>query len=574
MSYESGRERRKKESALIYSRKFFLNNLVVITAVAFLIGFIFGHSEGMLLLVDQFFEISIKDDTIRREPIQFLGDLLKNEIELNEFLRKEYGDYFKILFDKVTLNKLFVISERSKEALLRKMMIRIVENKVSPKAEGTRFTWVTAGDSFAAGHGNLFRQSYTAVLESTVKDAFKVAGIEFKAKNYGMGWLSSGPELALCMESIYGSNIDILSWDFQLTDTPKKDHVPLWVNRAGIHPSNPVLFLMDSNSTERYQNHFEKVDIDGLSSVLLDHDFFLQIQKERLPDVHDSSISQKSLPKAIQYHICAGGVEGLQSCEDVWRNYICEDYNHGSLCLQHKYDLQRECRTTRYQRSWTPGWKTHLFKGRLLGYFLVQMLGDALIKLDKIRRLQGLKTWQNILQFLMQREEDNKEQFINSKLPKDLIQHYPIPFSTLFRKQVMCHTALFPAEIRYQGILTESNKKGYGPGQYELGLNENTPYRGSVLPLIHGHGSSSRCDHMDIDYKDYFLVTSKNKGGLMVTLPNHAEIATYYHNNYKQSGHAPSSYILICSMPCKAGEKFHSHFTLSSFILFLTNPRG
>lgn len=68
------------------------------------------------------------------------------------------------------------------------------------------FTWVTAGDSPAAGHGNLCSQSYTAILEETVQHHFEASGIQFRAKNY-----ASAPELALCMNEVFGGDIDVVA---------------------------------------------------------------------------------------------------------------------------------------------------------------------------------------------------------------------------------------------------------------------------------------------------------------------------------------------------------------------------
>jgi len=73
---------------------------------------------------------------------------------------------------------------------------------------------MTAGDATAAGHGNLYSQSYTAILQDTVEKAFNALGIEFIAKNYGMGQYASGPELGLCMNEVFGDDIDVLVWDF------------------------------------------------------------------------------------------------------------------------------------------------------------------------------------------------------------------------------------------------------------------------------------------------------------------------------------------------------------------------
>ena len=55
-----------------------------------------------------------------------------------------------------------------------------------------------------------------------------------------MGGYISGPELSFCMESIHGSHIDILSWDFQTMENSKLKHdsdsierILIWGNRVG-----------------------------------------------------------------------------------------------------------------------------------------------------------------------------------------------------------------------------------------------------------------------------------------------------------------------------------------------------
>lgn len=80
--------------------------------------------------------------------------------------------------------------------------------------QSVRFVWATGGHSSTAGHGNYFDESYTAVLESTVRSVFAAAGIEFEGRNFAMGGTASGPETAWCVDSIFGANDpDILVWD-------------------------------------------------------------------------------------------------------------------------------------------------------------------------------------------------------------------------------------------------------------------------------------------------------------------------------------------------------------------------
>jgi hypothetical protein len=56
--------------------------------------------------------------------------------------------------------------------------------------------------------------SYTAVLERAVKDAFEAVGLQFIGRNYAMGSSNAAPEIALCIDEIFGTDIDVLVWDF------------------------------------------------------------------------------------------------------------------------------------------------------------------------------------------------------------------------------------------------------------------------------------------------------------------------------------------------------------------------
>lgn len=91
---------------------------------------------------------------------------------------------------------------------------RRLQDEDSKSKLRAKFIWATGGHSAAAGHGNLYNESYTAFMERTAKDVFASVGIDFIGKNYAMGGTSSAPEVALCAEAIYGSDPDAVSWDF------------------------------------------------------------------------------------------------------------------------------------------------------------------------------------------------------------------------------------------------------------------------------------------------------------------------------------------------------------------------
>ena len=80
------------------------------------------------------------------------------------------------------------------------------------------WTWVTAGHSASAGHGNFYREAYTGVMERDLQPLFAAVGVNWQAKNYAMGGTTSAEEMALCFHSIYGKDADFVSWDFGMTD--------------------------------------------------------------------------------------------------------------------------------------------------------------------------------------------------------------------------------------------------------------------------------------------------------------------------------------------------------------------
>ena len=80
-----------------------------------------------------------------------------------------------------------------------------------------RYVWSTGGHSAAAAHGNMFNESYTSYMESDLVDVFASVGIEFEGRNYAMGGTGSAAEIAMCWEEIFGTDVDIFSWDYGMT---------------------------------------------------------------------------------------------------------------------------------------------------------------------------------------------------------------------------------------------------------------------------------------------------------------------------------------------------------------------
>jgi hypothetical protein len=74
------------------------------------------------------------------------------------------------------------------------------------------FVVAMAGHSAAAGHGNLFQQSYTLQIQWILEGVFARLGVKHEARNFGMGGLGTSQN-GMAASSIYGHDIDFLHWD-------------------------------------------------------------------------------------------------------------------------------------------------------------------------------------------------------------------------------------------------------------------------------------------------------------------------------------------------------------------------
>jgi hypothetical protein len=83
----------------------------------------------------------------------------------------------------------------------------------------SKYVWATGGHSAAAGHGNLYNESYTAYMERDLKDIFGSIGIDFEGRNYAMGGTASAAEIAMCWEEVFGVDVDFFVWDYGMTGT-------------------------------------------------------------------------------------------------------------------------------------------------------------------------------------------------------------------------------------------------------------------------------------------------------------------------------------------------------------------
>ena len=266
------------------------------------------------------------------ERISHLLDSLSSaNVSLDGLLRDDYGEYADKAFDRREIlgrGDVFTWpSNLSTYRLKRRMKRKVVEAQLGMGNRTTRFAWVTGGHSAAAGHGNLLNQTYTATMQVGAEIAFGAVGVDFVAKHRAMGSTASGPEISLCMEALFGDDIDILWWDYGMTDGRQHWLYSLWSERAGSHLTFPTLFAYGGGDIH---NELEK---RGQSGFVLKKTKKMRL---KLPDSNSHS-HPEDLPPAVAYYRCGNTVENEEPCK------------------AHKWDVA-PCAKVKGQTSWHNGW--------------------------------------------------------------------------------------------------------------------------------------------------------------------------------------------------------------------------
>ncbi len=78
-----------------------------------------------------------------------------------------------------------------------------------------KFVVAVGGMSDTAGHGNKHSEAYPAIFHEALKPVFAAAGVEFELRNFASGGIPSFPN-SLCMNDHFGSDVDLIIWDFRM----------------------------------------------------------------------------------------------------------------------------------------------------------------------------------------------------------------------------------------------------------------------------------------------------------------------------------------------------------------------
>jgi hypothetical protein len=325
--------------------------VVLITiAIILLAGGWFTY-EKKVTSIDEAIDTSLTVKDIEKEDIGRQDDgLFTNNLDANDMKNKFVSakqslvDKWKIDYGDNNFNAMFVENNHligKKRFMMKLLQVQINQTKQS-------FIWATGGHSAAAGHGNFYDESMTSYLGQALnKVLFDSVGINFVARNYAMGGTSSAPEVAFCTKEIFGNDIDIIVWDFGMTDGAKFANMFLYFYRT-IYLSKSESSLKPIGIAYHISGRPENGRRDAINRLNADYNMPLfysdegmlnTILNEKLPDTLGKTDDEiKTMPKFVQNFRCGNEIEkGLPYCDTSKFN--------DTMCVGRKF-----------KTSWHPGW--------------------------------------------------------------------------------------------------------------------------------------------------------------------------------------------------------------------------
>jgi len=536
---------------------------------------------------------SVRDNANLLNTRELVQQVSAAKDRLLDKLRKDYGDYFEPLFvDEETGNyrPFGPVTEDgpSLERLKRKLTIKVlsmqltldhqdsdfhgcdcsggkdqalrndVVDSLDPEdssavfegINGTakhgggvfeKYVWATGGHSAAAGHGNLYNETYTSYMASDLKDIFGSIGIDFEGRNYAMGNTQSGTVVSMCWKEIFGEDVDFFAWDYGVMDGKQVQNLLHYSYRGALSPSRPALMMMGSTSSSTASRLQIVQGLEEMGvAVFFGNQATTQVMRNTFPD--SSGLS----------------MEDINALPEYVRNYRCGDGHETGepFCRTDKYS-KWGCSPRLAQTSWHPGFKEHALIGHALALFLTDVLLGTLQ--DLLSEHHQFEENTLLLSQLQQEDIDLHNNFTNAELPelhKVLVNltevkvtdtEPKIDASLFFKGRSMCHTARLPSQARYHGILTDPDEVGQpapvGEETYYVGVEDGdakeTATENSEIRIVYTvyRERETNCQGVLVkpDHPDYFF-TSSLDGWTTLTFPNDAEKQFYGYDPSQHEG--------------------------------------
>ena len=327
---------------------------------------------------------------------------------------------------------------------------------------------------------------------------------------------------------------DIVSWDFGMCDAgPNEYKQNLYMARNGMHPNRPA--FVGINIEDDRVPLMKSLEDKGLTTFYL-HLEVANAMTAALPDMLGMNQKQiDEVPDFVRYFKCKDELEREEPG-----------------CNDHKYN-EALCSDRPHKASWHPGWKYNALYGQIMAFFLLDHLQLAITELRDAGDYDPFV----LLTTLEKAEDKDYEKFfknnkihrspIGNFLAKDFVDN--IDPDLVFHGPALCHTALTPSQIRYKGILTETDEvglMGYYKGIKKDDADKQTSGDGKMRLVWERGDRGPDCPVLTkIDFKDFFYANELDNW-TSVTIPNDAEIKEF-------GAFAPQGLIMMCFKLCDWG---------------------
>ena len=198
--------------------------------------------------------------------------------------------------------------------------------------------------------------------------------------------------------------------------------------------------------------------------------------------------------------------------------------------------------------------RDHALLGHAMGLFFLDMLVNAIQEYAIATSTSAANDPEVMLAELQSEEELHFNEFKEYPLPQKAGDFHvqkgksapPVPedfdVENFFRGPSLCKTGRTPAQSRYLGYLTDTDKVG-GPSSpkdetFDVGITkavaDNTAANG-IMRLVQAPHSNCEDAVVMPDYKDFFYAHGKD-GWVSLTMPNQAEKQAYNYNPSAMKG--------------------------------------
>ena len=137
-------------------------------------------------------------------------------------------------------------------------------------ANGKSFKISFAGASAVTGRGNYFDQSFPSIVASNLIEPFKKIGIELEVRNAAIAGIGSFP-FGWCMKNYLGRDVDIVSWDPEMTNRGDTNAAfEAYLRNAITMDHSPMILIREYAYTEPRRKLLQKyVDLGAIGDPIV-----------------------------------------------------------------------------------------------------------------------------------------------------------------------------------------------------------------------------------------------------------------------------------------------------------------